>query len=135
MDIQPYVFFEGRCDEALGFYQQALGAKVEMLKRFQDAPDQSMVDPANAGKVMHASVRVGDTVFAASDGQCGGQSRFGGFALTLTVDSEADAERIFAALAEGGEVRMPMAGTFFAKRFGMLTDRFGIMWMVIHGVP
>src|SRR5262252_2956714 len=130
MQIQPYVFFEGRCQEALEFYRRALGAEVTALMRFKESPDQTMVQPGSEDKVMHASFRVGDTTVFASDGGCGGAPTFQGFALSLTVPNAAEAERLFPALVDGGQVIMPLATTFFSPRFGMATDRFGVSWMV-----
>ena len=130
MQVQPYLFFEGRCDEALEYYQRALGAEVTMRMRFKDSPDPG-ASPSNAeDKVMHASFRVGDTTVLASDGRCQGQPSFQGFALSLTVSDEATAERLFGALADGGQVQAPLAKTFFSARFGMVADRFGVPWMV-----
>jgi PhnB protein len=133
MNLQPYLFFEGRCDEAIEFYKNLLGAKVEMLMRFKDAPDQSMISPGSAEKVMHAAVRVGDTQVLMSDGRCQGKASFSGFALAVSVADDAAAERTFNALAEGGQVRMPLAKTFFSSRFGMVADKFGVGWMVLVG--
>ncbi|HUZ74009.1 MAG TPA: VOC family protein [Stellaceae bacterium] len=133
MQVQPYLFFDGRCEEALAFYRRTLGAEVTMLMRFKEHPgaDQSgMVPPGGADKVMHTSFRVGDTEVLASDGRCLGKPSFQGFALSLTVSDDAEAERLFAALGDGGEVRMPMAKTFFSSRFGMVADRFGVAWMI-----
>jgi PhnB protein len=130
MQIQPYLFFDGRAEEALEFYRKTLGAKVEMLMRFKDSPDPAMAPPNAADKVMHACVRIGDSALMASDGRCGGQSNFQGFALSLTVPNEAEADRVFAALGDGGQVQMPLAKTFFSPRFGMVADRFGVSWMV-----
>ena len=131
MQVQPYVFFDGRCDEALEFYKNAIGAKVGMLMRFKDAPDQSMISPGSHDKVMHAQFQVGDTQVLASDGRNTGQPKFAGFALAISANSEADADRMFAALGEGGQVTMPLAKTFFARRFGMLSDKFGVHWMIL----
>jgi PhnB protein len=131
MQVQPYVFFDGRCDEALEFYRAALGAEVTTLMRFKEAPDQSMISPGSADKVMHANVRIGETSILVSDGRCQGKPNFEGFALTITASTEAEADRVFGALADGGTVQMPLAKTFFSPRFGMLADRFGVMWMVI----
>lgn len=128
MQIQPYLFFNGRCDEAIEFYRTAVGAEVKMLMRFRDSPE-----PASHGdpeKVMHADLRIGSTSVLVSDGRCGGQLDFQGFGLSLTVANDAEAERLFAALGSGGKVRMPPAKTFFSSKFGMLTDRFGVLWMV-----
>jgi PhnB protein len=131
MQIQPYLFFDGRCDEALDFYKKAIGAAPKMLMRFKDAPDQSMITPQSKDKVMHAAVDIGDTTVLMSDGHCGGQASFKGFSLAISATSEAEAEKVFGALGEGGQVTMPLAKTFFSPRFGMLTDKFGVGWMVI----
>jgi PhnB protein len=131
MNVQPYLAFEGRCDEAIEFYKKAIGGKVEMLMRFKDAPDQSMVTPGNKDKVMHAALRAGDATILMSDGRCTGSPNFNGIALALSVANDADVERMFNALAEGGSVNKPMAKTFFASRFGMLSDKFGVGWMVL----
>ena len=134
MVVQAYLFFDGRCEEALGFYQRALGAELEMMMRFKEGPQPSspgMVPPGSEDKVMHASFRIGDTTVMASDGRCLGKPSFQGFALSITVANEAQADRTFAALADGGQVQMPLGKTFFSPRFGMLTDRFGVSWMVI----
>ncbi len=133
MLVQPYLFFDGHCEEAIEFYKRVIGAKVEMLMRFKECPDpQPGMIPAGAeNKVMHACVRVGDTQVMASDGHCGGKESFQGFSLSLTVANEAEAKRVFTALSEGGEVRMPLGKTFFSPSFGMLADRFGVGWMVI----
>ena len=133
MQVQPSLFFDGRCEEALEFYRSALGAEVTMLKRFKDAPETKapgMVPPGAENKVMHARFRIGETLLMASDGRCEGQPTFQGFALSLTVPNATEAERLFAALADGGQVRMPLTTTFFSPRFGMLADRFGVSWMV-----
>jgi len=129
--VQPYLFFEGRCEEALDFYGKALGAEVEMVSRFKDAPDTGMCGPGSENKVMHASFRIGETQVFASDGRCAGKPNFQGFSLSITAPGEADAKRMFAALADGGQVQMPLDKTFFAPWFGMVTDRFGVLWMVI----
>ncbi len=131
MNIQPYLFFDGRAEEALKFYGKVLGAKVEMMMRFKDAPDQSMVKPESAEKVMHACFKVGDTSIMASDGHCQNKSAFQGFALTINAANEAEANRVFGALGDGGQVQMPLAKTFFSPCFGTLADRFGVTWMVI----
>ena len=132
MQVQPYLFFDGRCEEAVEFYRSALGAEVVMVMRFKDSPDPpppGMVPPGPE-KVMHAALRVGDAMVLASDGRCSGQPSFQGFALSLTAANEAEANRLFASLAEGGQVHMPLAKTFFSPRFGMVADRFGVSWMV-----
>jgi PhnB protein len=131
MQIQPYLFFEGRTEEALEFYQSKLGAKVEFMMRYKENPDPKY-NPPNAGeKVMHSCFRVGDTQVMASDGNCSGKPSFQGFSLTFNAADEADARRRFNALAEGGQVNLPLSETFFAKSFGMVADRFGVGWMVI----
>ncbi|HYB56456.1 MAG TPA: VOC family protein [Alphaproteobacteria bacterium] len=134
MQVQPYLFFDGRSEEALEFYRKALGAEVTMLMRFKECPERgehAMIPPGSAEKVMHASVRIGDTSVMASDGRCQGRPSFQGFSLALSVASKEEAKRVFAALGEGGEVRMPLAKTFFSPSFGMLADRFGVAWMVL----
>lgn len=134
MLIQPYLFFDGRAEEAAEFYRSKLGAEVTMLMRYKESPDpvpSDMVAPGSEEKVMHMSLRIGDTTVMASDGGCGGHASFQGFALTLTVADEAEAERMFAALSDGGTVQMPLGKTFFSPRFGMVADRFGVAWMVI----
>jgi PhnB protein len=131
----PYLFFDGRCEEALEFYKKALGAKVEMLMRFKESPDPPPPDcaPTDSNKVMHASLRIGDAVVMASDGMAQGKPEFKGFSLSVDAKDEADADRKFAALADGGQVQMPLGETFFARRFGMVADKFGVGWMVIAG--
>jgi PhnB protein len=130
MKVQPYLFFDGRCEEAVAFYRKALGAEVAMLMRYKESPDQAMVPPGGGDKIMHASLRVGDTEVMASDGHCAGKPSFQGFSLSIDVRDEAEADRLFAALSEGGQVQMPLTKTFFAARFGMVTDRFGVGWMI-----
>jgi PhnB protein len=134
MKVQPYLFFDGRCEEALDFYKRALGAEVLMLMRFNEAPDPpppDMVAPGSENKVMHASIRIGETEVMASDGRSMGQPVFQGVSLSLAVTSEAEADRLFKALGEGGQVQMPIGKTFFSPRFGMVADRFGVSWMVV----
>ena len=134
MQVQPYLFFDGRCDEALEFYRKTLGAEVTMLMRFKDSPEPQppgMVPPGSENKVMHTCFRIGDTAVMASDGRCMGKPSFQGFSLSLTPPDVAEAERLFATLGDGGQVRMPLAKTFFSPRFGMVADRFGVSWMVV----
>ena len=134
MQVQPYLFFDGRCEEAIEFYRRAVGAKVEMLMRFKDSPEpcpEAMVPPGSESKVMHSSFRIGDTMVMASDGRCQGKPSFQGFSLSVSAANEAEADRLFAALGEGGQVQMPMSKTFFSPRFGMVADRFGVGWMII----
>jgi PhnB protein len=133
MLIQPYLSFEGRCDEAVEFYRTALGAEVLMLMRFKDSPDQSMISPGSADKVMHVAMRIGETTVMASDGRCSGQTGFNGISLSVTAADDAEAERTFSALQDGGQIMMPLTKTFFASKFGMVTDRFGVNWMVLAG--
>lgn len=131
MHVQPYLFFDGRCDEALDFYKKALGAQVETVMRWKDSPDQTMCAPGNADKVMHASMKVGDVSVMASDGRCEGKPQFQGFALSLTAKDEAEADKLFGALSDGGQVQMPLGKTFFAPKFGMVADKFGVGWMIL----
>lgn len=132
MKLEPYLFFDGRCDEAIEFYRQALGAEVTVLLRFKDSPEPpGMNPPGSADKVMHANLRIGETMVMVSDGRCLGEANFQGFALSLSVADEAEARRLFTALAEGGQLQMPLGKTFFSPCFGMVADRFGVSWMVI----
>jgi len=128
--VQPYLFFNGRCEEALEFYGNALGAKIDMLSRFKDAPEPGMTQPGMENKVMHASFRIGETLVMASDGRCDGQPRFEGFSLSIIAPDEEKAASVFHALAEGGKITMPLAKSFWAPKFGMVEDRFGVGWMV-----
>jgi PhnB protein len=128
--VEPYLFFEGRCEEAVEFYRKALGAEVLMVMRYKDAPDKSMIPPGSENKVMHASFRIGESTIMASD-SCGEESaKFQGFSLSIAPTTEADADKYFNALTDGGKIVMPLAKTFWSPRFGMLTDRFGISWMI-----
>jgi PhnB protein len=129
--VNPYLFFGGRCEEAIEFYRKALGAEVGFLMRFKEGPDPSMTPPGCGDKVLHARLEIGSTVAYVSDGRCEGKTDFQGFSLSVNAPTEADADRIFAALAEGGKVDMPLSKTFFSPRFGMVDDRFGVAWMVI----
>lgn len=134
MIVEPYLFFEGRCEEAMTFYTKAVGAKVEALMRFKESPEPpppGMVPPGSENKVMHALFRVGDSAIMASDGGCSNAQKFDGFSLTITVANEAEAKAKFTALSEGGAVTMPLGKTFFSPCFGMLTDKFGVGWMLI----
>ena len=130
MQLQPYLMFDGRCEEAAKFYEKALGAKIEKVVRFKDSPDPGMCPGPDGEKVMHMSLRIGEQALLASDGQCGGKPSFQGFSLSLNVPNEAEANRLFAALSNGGQVQMPLAKTFFSPAFGMLADRFGVSWMI-----
>jgi len=137
MNVQPYLSFEGRAQEAIDFYKTALGAKVDMIMHFKDAPPevQSQMSPQSKDKIMHAAFHIGDTQVMASDGRCSGKASFSGISLTLNAASNAEADRLFNALAHGGQVNMPMSETFFANRFGMVADKFGVGWMVINPKP
>jgi PhnB protein len=138
MQVQPYLFFDGRCEEAVEFYRSKLGAQVEMLMRIKDSPEPpqpGMCPPGSENKIMHTAFRIGETTVMASDGRCTGKPSFQGFSLSLTAPNEGEAERLFAALGDGGQVQMPLAKTFFSPRFGMVADRFGVSWMVIRAPP
>jgi PhnB protein len=131
--IEPYLFFNGRCAEAIEFYRKALGAEVLMMMRFKESPEPPPPGMLPAGfedKIMHATLRIGDATVMASDGRCTGQTSFQGFSLSLTAANEDDAKRKFTALAEGGEIQMPLGKTFWSPCFGMVADRFGVGWMV-----
>ena len=132
MQCQPYLMFNGRCEEAIEFYKKAIGAKVEMMMRFKDAPEGQCA-PGTENKIMHSSFQIGDTVVMASDGMCSGEPKaeFKGFSLTLNPKTEAEAERLFGALADGGQVHQPLIKTFFSPKFGVLADKFGVSWMVV----
>lgn len=129
MKVEPYLFFSGRCEEALDFYVQALGAEITLLMRCKEAPEPMGLPPGWEDKVMHANLRIGESSLMASDGM-GEATTFGGFALSLAAPTPEHAEAWFTALAEGGKVDMPLQQTFWAQAFGMLTDRFGVSWMV-----
>jgi PhnB protein len=133
MNIQPYLSLDGRSQEAIDFYKEAIGAKVEMVMHFKDAPKemQSQINPESRDKVMHACIKVGDTPVFLTDGNCSGKASFSGVTLTLNADSDGQAEKLFAALGKGGQVTMPMNETFFATRFGTLADKFGVSWMIL----
>jgi PhnB protein len=134
MHVQSYLFFDGRCEEAIEFYRSTIGAEVTMLMRFKESPEpmaEGCMPAGSENKVMHASLRIGDAMVLASDGRCTGKPDFQGFALTLTAANDAEAAGRFAALGDGGQVQMPMTKTFFASSFGMVADRFGVSWMVI----
>ena len=130
MNVQPYLFFDGNCEEALAFYTKALGAEVTMMLRFKDNPETENRPPVADDKIMHARLRIGDTVIFAGDGMCRGTTHFDGFGLSLTVANEAEADRMYNALLAGGKSMMPLGKTFFSPRFGMVSDRYGITWMV-----
>ena len=138
MPVSPYLFFNGRCEEALEFYKKALGAKVEAMMRFKENPDlksnpgdPNMCMPGDENKIMHACLRIGDTVLMASDGMGKDKPEFKGFSLTINAEDAGEADRLFGALAEGGQVQMPLGKTFFSPCFGAVADKFGVGWMVI----
>ena len=131
--IQPYLFFDGRCEEALEFYKKTVGAQVEFMMRFKDSPETNPLEgcaPSDPNKIMHANVKIGGSVLMVSDGRCEGKPKFEGFSLSYTCTNEAEAKRVFTALSEGGSVMMPLGKTFFSPAFGMLSDKFGVPWMV-----
>jgi PhnB protein len=135
MPIQPYLFFNGRCEEAIEFYKKALGAELRFLMRFGDSPDdmpRDMLPPGFENKVMHSELLIADSIVMASDGMTTEQAPFRGVELTLVAGSNAEAARWFKALSDGGEVKMPLGKSFFAESFGTLSDRFGVQWMVIY---
>jgi len=134
MEVQPYLNFDGRCEEAIAFYRSALGAEVIMLMRNKENPEpppSNVIPPEAADKILHVSLRIGDSTVMASDGMCLAKPNFHGISLSLTAADEAEAGRLFTALSDGGQVRMPLAKTFFSPAFGMVNDRFGVSWMVI----
>ncbi|MBW8845132.1 MAG: VOC family protein [Burkholderiales bacterium] len=138
MKIDPYLFFNGRCEEAIGFYQQALGAEVQMMMRNSDSPEPpppGMLPPGSEAKIMHASLLIGGALVMMSDGMCDGNTAFKGFSLSLDCPDEAAARKAFDALAAGGQVGMPLGKTFWAPLFGMVNDRFGVGWMVGVSAP
>ncbi len=131
--IQPYLFFNGNCEQAIEFYRKALGAEVEMMMRFKESPEPpppGTVPPGFENKIMHASFRIGQTTVMASDGSSTEKPSFQGFSLSLSVPSEAEVDRAFNALTDGGQVKMQLTKTDFSPRFGMLEDRFGVGWMI-----
>jgi PhnB protein len=134
MNIQPYMSFEGKAQEAIDFYKSAVGAEVKVVMHFKDAPPemQAQMSPASMDKVMHACIKIGDSDVFVSDGRCGGTANFSGITLTINATSDGEAEKLFGALGKGGQVTMPMSPTFFATRFGMVDDKFGVHWMVLN---
>lgn len=133
MNVQIYLFFDGCCEEAVEFYRRSLGAEVNKLLRYKDSPQPpppDKVTPGSDDKIMHAELRVGDTFVMASDGCNAGLPSFQGFSLSLAASDATEAKRLFDALADGGQVRMPLGPTFWSPCFGMVADRFGVSWMV-----
>lgn len=135
MLVQSYLFFNGRCEEALDFYKKTIGAKVEFLMRFKEAPGEHKPAPGMEEKVMHCSFRIGDTVVMASDGMADGKTEFKGFSLTISTNSVDEAKRLFGTLSDGGQVHQPLIETFFSPSFGMLADKFGVSWMILAEPP
>ena len=131
MSITPYLYFDGRCEEAIAFYQKALGAEVSMMMRFKESPEKNMCKPDSENKIMHACIKIAGVPVMLSDGRNEGKTKFEGFSLSLDPKTEAEAKKQFTALADGGQVQMPLAETFFAKSFGMVADRFGVSWMIM----
>lgn len=138
MHVQSYLFFDGRCEEAIEFYKKTLGAKVEMMMRFNENPEPPSASKTDAGcgggdpdKIMHACLRIGDTAVMASDGMAKGTPEFKGFSLSIGANDEAEARRLFSGLSEGGQVYQPLTKTFFSPCFGMVSDKFGVGWMVV----
>ncbi|MGE3969074.1 MAG: VOC family protein [Dongiaceae bacterium] len=134
METRPYLFFDGRCEEAIEFYKKAAGAEVTALLRFKDAPEPhqpGMIPPGAENKVMHSEIRIAGSTVMASDGRCLGKPNFEGFALAILVKTPAEAEKTFKAMSDGGQVQMPLEKTFFSPAFGMLRDKFGMNWMVV----
>ncbi len=130
MQLHAYLCFDGRCDEAIAFYRKAVGAEVVMKSYFKDMPDSEMCVGGAEDKVMHATLKIGDSILMVSDG-CGNDGpNFAGFSLSLALTDEGEAGRLFDALSEGGEIQMPLAKTFWSPCFGMVKDRFGVAWMV-----
>ena len=130
MKIEPYLFFEGRCEEALEFYRRVLGAEVTMLMRYKESPDPDQIPKGAENKIMHANVRIGESVIMVSDGNCTENATFKGISLSIALNDALDGEKLFKALSEGGQVRMPFAPTFWSPGFGMVADRFGVSWMI-----
>ena len=139
MPVQSYLFFEGRADEAIAFYREALGAELLMRMTYGESPEGDGECPGGfkppVDKVMHASLRIDGSELGLSDGMCSGKPEFKGVSQTLVCADDAEARRRFDALAEGGQVNMPLAESFFASSFGMLADRFGVDWMVMVPKP
>jgi PhnB protein len=134
MFVQPYLSFEGRAEEAIEFYKKAVGAKVTMMMRNKESPEQAPGMPPNSGdKIMHCAMTIGDSVVMATDGSMSGNPKFGGISLTINADSDAEAKKLFNNLADGGQVTLPLNKTFFASSFGMVADKFGVHWMIMAG--
>ena len=144
MQVQPYLFFDGRCEEAVRFYEKAIGAKVMAMMRFSENPDPQASQMsgncsgmASPDQIMHCAFTVGESLIMASDGVTAGEGGFKGISLSLAVGDDAEAKRLFDALGTGGggQVQVPLMETFFATSFGMVVDRFGVGWMVVAAKP
>jgi len=131
MKIEPYLFFEGRCDEAIDFYRKAIGAEVTGLMRYKEGPGEGSYPAGSEEKIMHANLRIGDATVMVSDGLCGGEPDFQGFSLCLLPPDKDKARQMFEALADEGQVQMQLTGTFYSPLFGMVRDRFGVSWMIM----
>lgn len=130
MHIEPYLFFEGRCEEALEFYRSSLGAEVTFMMRYNESPEPGECPVSDPNKIMHANLRIGESNVMVSDGRCENKPNFEGFALSLAVTDKSEAEKMFNALADGGKVQMPLTKTFWSPLFGMVSDKFGVWWMI-----
>jgi PhnB protein len=133
MPVTPYLFLDGRCEEAMEFYKKNLGAQVQMMMRFKEAPADQKCSPGTENKIMHACLNINGAPVMMSDGQARSQPEFKGFSLSLDAKEAAEGKRMFDALSQGGQVQMPLMETFFAKSFGMVADKFGVGWMIIAG--
>ena len=131
MIVEPYLFFGGRCEEAIEFYRKALGAETTALMRYSESPEKGDIQTGWESKIMHANLRIGEATIMVSDGAPGQKGNFQGFALTISLSDEARARKMFQALAETGETVMPLCKTFYSPLFGMITDRFGVLWMIM----
>lgn len=133
MKVEPYLFFDGRAEEALNFYKEAIGAEILCMMRFNEGPPEMEVLPGTENKIMHGGMQIGDSMIMVSDGMCNESepTKFSGVSLTISVDDSAEAEKLFGALGEGGQVQMPLTETFFANKFGMVADKFGVSWMIL----
>jgi PhnB protein len=137
MKVEPYLYFDGRAEEALNFYKAAIGAEIACMLRFSEGPREMEIPPGTDNKIMHAAMQVGSSLIMVSDGMCNEKepTPFSGISLTISVDDPAQAEKLFAALGEGGQVQMPLSETFFAHKFGMVADKFGVSWMILAEKP
>jgi PhnB protein len=130
MQLSPHLNFNGNCETAFKFYEKCLGAKITFMMPYEGSPLANEVPAEWRGKILHASLQVGDALILGADAPPGRYEKPQGFSVTLSPKDPAEAERIFVGLSESGTVTMPMQGTFWAARFGMLVDQFGIPWMI-----